>query len=220
MATNAKSNVTSMPKKSVLKPTKDQAPAIIRAFLAGERSDKAIHACLCVCAEQVAKDHNTIALLKQVVIPVLGYEAKPGSLDRKTITLNYIRDVMLLDVDKDALSVKFRLPASEYDREWFDRIKATPWGSSVKVVKDFSDQFETVIGQSATGLLMGALTWSDLRERYAPAVLARISTELNKPKVQKKVSERLSKLGKPEFDVAAINAAYLGNTAPASMVQA
>jgi len=212
--------IMSMPKKSVLSPAKDTVPAIIRAFLSGERSDRAIHAVLCVCAEQVAKDHNTIALLKQVVIPVLGYEAKPGSLDRKTITLNYIRDVMLLDVDKDSMSVKFRLPADQYDREWFDHVKATPWGSSVKVVKDFSDQFETVIGQSATGLLMGALTWGDLKERYAPAVLARISAEVNKPKNQKKVADRLEKLGKPPFDVTQINAAYLGHAPQATMAQA
>ena len=214
-------NVTKTPSpKKATAARRDQIPAIIKAFLAGERSDKAIHKIIVEACIPIAKDKNTIALLKQVVIPVLGYEAKPGSLDRRQITLNYVRDVMLLDVDKDALSVKFRLPADHYDREWFDRVKATPWGSTVKVAKDFSDQFESSIGQSATGLLMGALTWGDLRERYAPGVLARISAEVNKAKVQDKVSKRLAALGKPEFDVQAINRAYLDSTQGSVMAQA
>lgn len=213
-------NVTPIKKNTVLKAKVSEVPAIIRAFIAGERSDKAIHAVLCVCAEQVAKDHNTIALLKQVVIPVLGYEAKPGSLDRRAITLNYIRDVMLLDVDKDALSVKFRLPASEYDREWFDRVKATPWGSTVKVTKEWTDQFDSWIGQSATGILMGSITWSQLKSRFAPEVLASIGAEVNKAKTQAKVKTRLEKLGHESFDIQAINLAYLDTIKGSMMVQA
>jgi hypothetical protein len=213
-------NVTPIKKNTILKAKPSDVPAIIRAFIAGERSDKAIHAVLCVCAEQVSKDKNTIALLKQVVIPVLGYEAKPGSLDRKQITLNYIRDVMLLDVDKDALSVKFRFPADQYNREWFDKVKATPWGSTVKVTKEWTDQFDSWIGQSATGILMGSITWAQLKARFAPEVLASIGAEINKAKIQAKVKTRLEKLGHESFDIQAINLSYLDTVKGSVMAQA
>lgn len=179
-----------------------------KAFLAGERSDHAIHKALIEgLVEFVKSDFNTTGLAWAVRY----MQARNPESARFNAIVKYLRTVanlrvILNDDDASKSNVKTVKKAS-YGPEWLAECKATPWfqvARAMQVAKPWEDKLDSEVNHYAIGYIMGDIDREGLLDIFAPKVVDQIvRTALSDTKVQKKAATLLDKLLHQELSEAA-----------------
>lgn len=185
------------------KQTKQQPeiPAFVKkfeaAYLAHEKSAKAIHAALIEALVDFSrKDNNTVGLFH-----IVKFMSRGKRLESSTTAavIKWMGDVAQFNVSADGKTtiVKTRKKVA-YDKEWLAACKAKPWYEVQKEMmqpKPWTDPMQQVISNYATGYIMGDVTRQHLEELFAPQMVTEIvSKALSDKKLQDKVAKRMEKL--------------------------
>lgn len=193
---------------NIIRPETVFAKKFETAFIAGERSDIAIHKALIEgLVDFVKTDFNTTGLAWAVRF----MQARNPESARFNAIVKYLRTVanlrvILNDEDYRKTNVKTVKKAS-YDKAWLAECKSTPWykvARSMQVAKPWEDRLDKDVNHYALGFIMGDVDREGLLDIFAPKVVDQIvRTALSDDKVQKKAADLLDKLLKQELKEAA-----------------
>lgn len=183
---------------NTIRPETPFAKKFEKAFLAGERSDSAIHSSLIMgLVDFVKADFNTTGIAWAVRF----MQARNPESARFRAIVKYLESVaslrVVLDDDASKTTVKTKRKFA-YDNAWLAECKATPWfevARGMQVAKPWADRVDSDVRHYAIGYIMGDVTRPELAEIFAPKVVDSIvSTALTDKKVQAKAAERMAKL--------------------------
>lgn len=169
-----------------------------KAFLAGERSDLAIHKSLIVgLVDFVRSDFNTTGIAWAVRF----MQSRNPESARFRAIVKYLTTVAKLRVIVDDDPMKTNVKTTKkvaYDVAWLDECKATTWydvARGMQTVKPWASRVDSDVKFYATGFIMGEVSRTELEEIYAPKMVDEIiRTALSDAKLQAKAAERMAKL--------------------------
>lgn len=165
-----------------------------KAFLAGERSDVAIHKALIDCLVDFHKsDKNTVGIFWLVKFMI---ERSPESHRTNAILKWFDLNGFSINTG-EKLTVKTKRK-QVFDTVWLNGCKDKPWykvARDMQEVKAWVDPMESVKRQYAEGYIMGDVTRVQLEELFAAKMVADIiGFALGNDKLQQKAAKRMEKL--------------------------
>lgn len=183
---------------SIMRPETMFAKKFEKGFLAGERSDHAIHSALIIgLVDFIKSDKNTTGLAWAVRF----MQSRNPESARFHAIVHYLREVANLrviidDQDPSKTNVK-TVKKAEYDTVWLNGCKTTPWykvARQMQKAKPWADPLDTMLRKYAEGLLMGDVTLGELGEVFGVKMIMTIQGMASDEKLQAKVAARMTKL--------------------------
>lgn len=189
---------------SNIKPESASIAKFEKAFLAGERSDHAIHKGLIEILSEFGRDrdHSTAGIWWTVRFMAdngrNGLEGHRAASIVEYLKRNGFRISMS---DAGELSVGLKRKAV-FDTAWLAECKRVPWykvAREMQTVKAWSDPLEAVITQYATGYIMGDISRRELTENFAPKLVDTIIAKaMSDDNLQARAAKRMAKLVEQE----------------------
>lgn len=181
-----------------IKPEKTYSRKFEAAFIAGERSDHALHKALIeILVDFHKSDFNTVGVFWSMAFM---YNRNPESARYHAIKRWYEENgFRFIFKDEKLQSVKTN-KNTDFGQEWLRSAKRHPWfkvARDMQKAKAWSDPLENVKRQYATGYLMGDISREQIAELFAPSIVQSIVTmAMTDEKLQKTVTKRMEALEK------------------------